>query len=79
MECYKGAEMTEDKKTYNGHTYSGNLLSACLNGYEQGRADERAEILATIDWLINTDYSSREFESFKSVLFEMLKEQKNEN
>ncbi len=31
--------MNEDSKTYNGHTYSGNLLSACVNGYKQGYAD----------------------------------------
>lgn len=37
--------MTENKKTYNGHTYSGNLLSACLNGYEQGRADAFKEFV----------------------------------
>lgn len=48
----------------------------CGEAIEYARADERAEILATIDWLINSDYSSREFESFKSVLFELLKEQK---
>lgn len=32
--------MIEDTKSYNGHTYSsGNLLSACRDGYEQGKAD----------------------------------------
>lgn len=36
--------MCEDTKSYNGHTYSGVLLEACINGYEQGRADERTVI-----------------------------------
>lgn len=40
--------MIEDKKTYNGHAYSGNLLSACLNGYEQGKADAKQEDLLDI-------------------------------
>lgn len=37
--------MCEDTKEYNGHTYSGVLLGACIDGYEQGKADERARVL----------------------------------
>lgn len=58
--------MVEDNKLYNGHTYSGVQLIACLNGYIQGRKDKYQAIVS--EYMLLTE------EQVKAIIAETIDE-----
>lgn len=81
--------MIENTKTFNGHTYTGVQLSACLNGYEQGTVDtidKCAQIISSMNDIckfscpIGCEWNTEEgcIESWKLYLSEQIREQNGE-
>lgn len=70
--------MIENTKTYNGHTYCGVLLEACLNGYEQGRVDAIEKYRKEVHDMIYgneefTDWQKHEILECNELVAEQLK------